>query len=58
MERFKQEKITVKISIGENVLDSFVDTTKEFKKLDEVEDADEINNMKKMHLNHGQRWSL
>ena len=44
----------MKISIGENVLDSFVDTTKEFKKLDEVEDADEINNMKK---NAFESWS-
>ena len=45
-ERLKQEKSTVKSSIGENFLDSFVKTTKEFKKFDEVNDADKIINMK------------
>ena len=34
---------------------SFVKTAKDFKKLDEVDDADEIINTKKMHLNPGQR---
>ena len=47
MERFKQENSIAKISIGENVLDGFVETTKEFKKLDEVDDSDKIINMKK-----------
>ena len=39
MERFKQENITVKSSIEEKVLNKFVKTAKEFKKIDEVEDA-------------------
>ena len=55
MERFKQEKITVKISIGENILYSFIKKTTEFKKLDEVGDADEINHMKK---NTFEAWSM
>ena len=54
MERFKQEKITVKILIREICLDSFVNTTKEFKKLDELENADEIINTKK---NEFDAWS-
>ena len=36
----------MKSSIEENILDSFVDTTRECKKLDEVEDADELINIK------------
>ena len=47
MERFKQQKIIVKSLIGENFLDIFIETTKEFKKLDEVDDAEEIINTKK-----------
>ena len=50
MEKFKQDLI------GENVLNLFLKTTKIFKKLDEVSDAEEILKMKKMHLNHGRRW--
>ena len=56
MERFKQENSTVKSSIGENFLDIFIETTKEFKKLDEVYDAEEIIKTKKMHFKHGRRW--
>ena len=40
MERFKQENRIVKSSIGENFLDCFSRTTREFKKLDEVEDSE------------------
>ena len=47
MERFKQENSIVKSSMGENILGSFFKTTKEFKKLDEVDDAYEIIKMKK-----------
>ena len=47
MGRFKQEMIIVKSSIGQNVLDSSVKTTKKFKKLDEVDDSEEIIKMKK-----------
>ena len=54
MEKFKQEKSIIKSSIGENIWDSFVKTTKEFKKLDEVEDSDEIISMKK---NAFEAWS-
>ena len=39
MERFKQENSTVKKSTGKNYLSNFVKTTKEFKKLDEVNDT-------------------
>ena len=44
MEMFKQENSIVKSSIGEKM--DFFKMTKEFKKLHEVEDADEINNIK------------
>ena len=44
---FKREQGIVKILIGENCLDSFVKTTKEFKKFDEVDDVEEIFRMKK-----------
>ena len=47
MERFKQEKNIMKSSILENVLDSFLETTKELERLDEVDNVDEIVNMKK-----------
>ena len=53
-QRFKQENSIVKSSIGEKNLDSFVETIKEFKKLDKVEDLDEIINMKK---NEFAAWS-
>ena len=46
-ERFKQEKSIVKISIRENVLGNFVESTKEFKKLDEVNDTEERIKTKK-----------
>ena len=46
-ERFKQEKSNAKSSIGKKVLDGFFEKTKEFKKLYEVIDAEEIFNMKK-----------
>ena len=46
-EKFKQEKSTVKKSIGEAVLDSSVETTKEFEKLDEVGNVYKISNIKK-----------
>ena len=52
---FKQEDIIVKSLTGENFLDSFVETTKEFKKLDEVNDSEDITKTKKMHLKHGRR---
>ena len=55
-ERLKQENRTVKLLIWGNVLDSFVKTTKEFKKLNEVSDAEERIKMNKLHLNHGQQW--
>ena len=54
MEKFKQENSIIKSSIEENIWDSFVKTTKEFKKLDEVEDSDEIISMKK---NAFEAWS-
>ena len=54
-ERFKQEKSIVKSSIGEIVLDSFVETIKEFKKLDEVGDVYKIINIKK---NEFEAWSM
>ena len=47
MERFKQEKIIVESQFGENISESFVETPKKYKKLYEVDDADEIFNMKK-----------
>ena len=53
MDMFKQEKNTVKISIGEEFLDIFFETTKGFKKLDEVNDAEEIIKTKKMNLKYG-----
>ena len=40
-EGFKEQKSIIKISIGEKVLVSFVETKKEFKKLNEVNDAEE-----------------
>ena len=40
MVRFKKDKIIVKSSIEELSLDSFVKTTKEFKKLEEVDYAE------------------
>ena len=45
MERFKKDKTIVTISIGET--NCFVETTKEFKKLDEVNYAEERIKMKK-----------
>ena len=54
MERFKQEKIIVKSLIGENFLDGFVKTNRQFKKLDEMNDAEEGIEMKKMSLKHVQ----
>ena len=56
MESFTQEKSIKKISIGENVLGCFVNTTKQCNKLDEVEDADEIINTKKNNLKPDKRW--
>ena len=53
-ERFEQEKSTMKGSSGENILDSFVKTTKEFKKYDDVNDAQEIPKTKK---NVFEEWS-
>ena len=41
-ERLKQENSILKSSTGEEFLGNFVKTTKEFKKLDEVNDTDEI----------------
>ena len=46
-ERLKQENRILKSSTGEDFLGNFVKTTKEFKKLDEVNDTDEIIEMKK-----------
>ena len=55
MERFKQQKNILKSLIGENFWDSFVETTKEIKKIDEVYyDADEIIKMK---TNAFEAWS-
>ena len=48
----------MKITIGENVLNLFVETTKEFKKLDELYDAGERNNMKKISLKAGSKMVL
>ena len=45
----------MKFLIGENVLGSFFETTKKFKKLDEVNDAKERNKMKKIHLKYGRQ---
>ena len=53
MERFKQQKSIEKFPI-EDKNDSFVKTTKEFKKLDEVCDADERIKTKK---NKFESWS-
>ena len=55
-ERLNKYRIIVKISIGEDNLDSFVGTTEEFKKLDKVDDAEEIIKMKKKNFKHDQRW--
>ena len=54
MEMFEQEQSIAKISIGENSLDGFVETTKEFKKPNEVDDAVEIIKIKK---NAFEAWS-
>ena len=51
MERFKQEKSIVEISFKLKT-NSFVKTTREFKKLNEEDDKNEIFNMKKIHLKH------
>ena len=40
MERFKQDNKIVKSLIGEGKLGGFIETTNEFKKLDEVDDAE------------------
>ena len=45
----------MKSLIGEKFLDSFVETTREFRKLDEVDDAEEIIKMKK---NAFEAWSM
>ena len=37
-------------------MDSFVKTTKEFKKVDAVYDSEEIIKMNKIYLKHGWRW--
>ena len=46
MDRFKQEKIIMKISIGEKVLGSFVGTLKEFKIINELDDAGQTTEMR------------
>ena len=51
MERFKKEKSIVEISFKLKT-NSFVKTTREFKKLNEEDDKNEIFNMKKIHLKH------
>ena len=53
MERFKQQKSIEKFPI-EDKNDSFVKTTKEFKKYDDVNDAQEIPKTKK---NVFEEWS-
>ena len=52
--RFKQQKSIIKSQIGEYFLDGIVKKTKKFKKLDEVDDAEEIIEMKK---NEFEAWS-
>ena len=54
MERFKQEKSIVKSFIGEKKWGDFVKTTKEFRKLDDLYDADEIIKMNKSKF---EAWS-
>ena len=44
----------MKSLIGENFLDGFFETAKEFKKLDEVDDAEEIIKTKKISF---ESWS-
>ena len=45
--RFKQERSIMKSVIGSKQLNSLLETTKVIKKLDELDDAEEINKMKK-----------
>ena len=47
MESYKQMKSTMKFLIGGNYLGCCVETTKEFKKVDNVGDVEEIIKMKK-----------
>ena len=46
----------MKISIGENLLGSFFETTKKFNKIDEVNNAEEIIRTRIVYLKHGQKW--
>ena len=55
IERFKQDNLIVKSSIGEKKLDHFVETNKKFKKIDEVDDEE---GRIKMNKNEFGVWSV
>ena len=53
MESFKQDNSIMKISIGEHFLDIFVKTTKEFKRIYKVNDAQKRIKQRKIHVKYG-----